>query len=105
MAKYKTGTIYSGRANVRIMTECGARVESVTFGGAVTEKDFDRQLKARYDFEDGDKFLYAHRISGIEKVGAKYRVLTAELMECPSFEVTDYDGADESADSTEDSED
>lgn len=105
MAKYKTGTIYSGRANVRIMTEEGARIESVTIGGVVAEKEFDRILRARYDYEDGDKFMYTHRISDIEKVGAKYRVLTAELMECPSFEVTDYDGAEESADSTEESDD
>lgn len=105
MGKYKTGTIYSGRANVRIMTEEGARVESVTFGGAVTEKEFDRILAARYDYEDGDKFMHTRRIGDIEKVGAKYRVLTTELMQCPSFEVVNYDGADESADSTEETED
>lgn len=105
MGKYKTGTIYGGRANVRLMTECGARVESVTFGGAVTEKEFDRQLVTRYDFEDGEKFMHARRISGIEKVSAKYRVLTAELMECPSFEVTDYDGTEEHPDGAEESDD
>lgn len=99
MGKYKTGTIYGGRANVRIMTETGARVESVTIGGAVTEKDFDRQIVARYDFEDGDKFTHVRRIGDVEKVGAKYRVLTAELMECPSFEVVSYDGTEEPTDS------
>ena len=101
MGKYKTGTIHGGRANVRIMTEEGARVESVTIGGAVTEKEFDRQLKARFDYEDGDKFTHTRRIGDVEKVGAKYRVLTAELMECPSFEVISYDGAETSADSDE----
>lgn len=105
MGKYKTGTIYGGRANVRIMTESGARVESVTIGGAVSEKEFDRILKARYDYEDGDKFTHTSRLGDVEKVGAKYRVLTAELMECPSFEVVSYDGAEESADSAEDSND
>lgn len=99
LGKYKTGTIYGGRANVRIMTENGARVESVTIGGAVTEKEFDKQVTARYDFEDGDKFTHTRRISDVEKVGAKYRVLTAELMECPSFEVVSYDGAETSTDS------
>ena len=99
MGKYKTGTIYGGRANVRIMTEEGARVKSVTLGGAVTEKEFDRQLKARYDYEDGDKFMHTHRIGDVEKVGAKFRVLTAELMECPSFEVVSYDGTEEPTDS------
>lgn len=101
MAKYKTGTVYGGRANVRIMTENGAHVESVTIGGAVTEKEFDKQLTARYDFEDGNKFTHTRRISDVEKVGAKYRVLTAELMECPSFEVVSYEGAEASADSDE----
>lgn len=101
MGKYKTGTIYGGRANVRIMTENGARVESVTIGGAVTEKEFDKQLTARYDFEDGDTFTHTRRIGDIEKVGAKYRVLTSELMECPSFEVVSYDGAEEPTDSDE----
>lgn len=105
MGKYKTGTIYGGRANVRIMTETGARVESVTIGGAVTEKEFDRILKARYDYEDGDKFMHTSRLGDVEKVGAKYRVLTAELMECPSFEVINYDGAEESTDSAEESDD
>ena len=99
MGKYKTGTIYGGRANVRIMTEEGARVKSVTLGGAVTEKEFDRQLVARYDYEDGDKFMHARRIGDVEKVGAKYRVLTAEIMECPSFEVVGYDGTEEPTDS------
>lgn len=103
MGKYKTGTIYGGRANVRIMTESGARVESVTIGGAVSEKDFDRILVARYDYEDGDNFTHTRRIGDVEKVGAKYRVLTAELMECPSFEVVNYDGAEESTDSAEES--
>lgn len=103
MGKYKTGTIYGGRANVRIMTESGARVESVTIGGAVTEKEFDKRVSARYDFEDGDSFTHTRRISDVEKVGAKYRVLTAELMECPSFEVVSYDGAEESTDSVEES--
>jgi hypothetical protein len=101
MGKYKTGTMYGGRAKVRIMTETGARVESVTIGGAVTEKEFDKQLTARYDFEDGDRFTHTRRIGDVEKVGAKYRVLTAELMECPSFEVVSYDGAEESTDSDE----
>lgn len=99
MGKYKTGTIYGGRANVRIMTEEGARVKAVTLGGAVTEKEFDRQLVARYDYEDGDQFTHARRIGDVEKVGAKYRVLTAELMECPSFEVVGYDGMEEPTDS------
>ena len=101
MGKYKTGTIYGGRANVRIMTENGARVESVTIGGAVKEKEFDSQLVARYDYEDGDTFTHTRRISDVEKVGAKFRVLTAELMECPSFEVVNYDGAETSAESDE----
>lgn len=101
MAKYKTGTIYGGRAKVRIMTEEGTRIESLTIGGAVTAKEFDKQLTARYDFDDGDKFTHTRRIGDIEKVGAKYRVLTAELMQCPSFEVIEYDGADISADSDE----
>ena len=105
MGKYKTGTIYGGRANVRIMTENGARVESVTIGGAVTEKEFDKQITARYDFEDGDKFTHTRRIGDVEKVGAKYRVLTAELMECPSFEVVGYDGAEESTNSDNESDD
>lgn len=105
MGKYKTGTIYGGRANVRIMTEEGAHVEVVTFGGAVTAKEFDKQLTSRFDYEDGEKFMHARRIGDVEKVGAKFRVLTAELMECPSFEVTDYDGADISADSDEQSDD
>lgn len=97
MGKYKTGTIYGGRANVRIMTESGAHVEPVTIGGAVTCKEFDRILKARYDYEDGDKFMHTSRLGDVEKVGTKYRVLTAELMECPSFEVVNYDGAEDSA--------
>ena len=101
MGKYKSGTIYGGRANVRIMTEEGARVESITIGGAVTEKEFDKQVTARYDFEDGDKFTHARRIGDVEKVGAKYRVLTAELMECPSFEVVSYDGTEVSTGSDE----
>lgn len=101
MGKYKTGTIYGGRANVRIMTEEGSHVEAVTIGGAVTEKEFDKQLSARYDFEDGDRFTHMRRIGDVEKVGAKYRVLTAELMECPSFEVVSYDSAEESTDSDE----
>ena len=101
MAKYKTGTIYGGRANVRIMTEEGTHIESVTIGGAVTEKEFDRQLVARYDFEDGDRFTHTRRIGDVEKVSAKYRVLTAELMECPSFEVISYDGMEEPTDSDE----
>lgn len=105
MGKYKTGTIYGGRANVRIMTETGARVESVTIGGAVKEKEFDRQLVARYDYEDGDSFMHTRRISDVEKVGAKFRVLTAELMECPSFEVVGYDGAESSIDSDEHTDD
>lgn len=105
MGKYKTGTIYGGRANVRIMTENGARVETLTVGGAVTEKEFDKRVTARYDFEDGDKFTHTRRISDVEKVGAKYRVLTAELMECPSFEVVSYDGAETSTDSDEQSDD
>ena len=105
MAKYKTGTIYSGRANVRFMTEKDTRIEVVTIGGAVSEKDFDRQLKMRYDYEDGDKYTYTRRIGDIEKVGAKYRVLTAELMLCPSFEVTDYDGAEQSTDDCNESDD
>ena len=99
MGKYKTGTIYSGRANVRFMTEQGARVRVVTLGGAVTEKEFDRQLTARYDYEAGDEFMHTKRISDVEKVGAKYRVLTAELMGCPSFEVVGYDGTEEPIDS------
>lgn len=99
MGKYKTGTIYGGCANVRIMTEKGARVESITIGGAVKEKDFDRQLAARYDYEDGDNFTHTRRISDVKKVGAKFRVLTAELMECPSFEVVSYDDLDTSSDS------
>ena len=103
MAKYKTGTIYGGRANVRIMTEEGTRIESVTIGGAVTEKDFDRQLTARYDFDDGEKFTHTRRISDVEKVGAKYRVLTAELKLCPSFEIIDYDGGEEPDDSDSES--
>ena len=101
MGKYKTGTIYGGCANVRKMTESGSFVELVTIGGAVTEKEFDRLLVARYDFEDGDKFMHARRIGDVKKVGAKYRVLTAELMECPSFEVVSYDGVETSADSDE----
>ena len=105
MGKYKTGTIYGGRANVRIMTENGARVESVTIGGAVTEKEFDKRMTARYDFEDGDRFTHTRRIGDVEKVGAKYRVLTAELMECPSFEVVSYDGAETSTDSDDQSDD
>ena len=105
MGKYKTGTIYGGRANVRIMTENGARVESVTIGGAVSEKEFDKQLTSRYDFEDGDRFTHTCRLDDIEKVGAKYRVLTAELMECPSFEVVNYDGAELSTDSDEQTDD
>lgn len=105
MGKYKTGTIYGGRATVRIMTENGARVESVTIGGAVTEKEFDKQVTARYDFEDGDRFTHTRRIGDVEKVGAKYRVLTAELMECPSFEVVSYDGAEASTDSDEQKDD
>lgn len=105
MGKYKTGTIYGGRANVRIMTESGTRVESVTIGGAVSEKEFDRILTARYEYDDGDKFTHTRRIGDVEKVGAKYRVLTAEIMECPSFEVVNYDGAEDSADSAEDSND
>lgn len=105
MGKYKTGTIYGGRANVRIMTENGARVELVTIGGAVTEKEFDKQVAARYDFEDGDRFTHTRRIGDVEKVGAKYRVLTAELMECPSFEVVSYDGAEESTDRDEQTDD
>lgn len=105
MGKYKTGTIYGGRANVRIMTENGARVESVTIGGAVTEKEFDKQVTARYDFEDGDRFTHTRRIGDVEKVGAKYRVLTAELMDCPSFEVVSYDCAESSTDSDEQTDD
>lgn len=105
MGKYKTGTIYGGRANVRIMTEEGARVKSVTLGGAVTEKEFDRQLVARYDYDDGDRFTHTRRIGDIEKFGAKYRVLTAELMECPSFEVISYDGTEEPTDSDEQTDD
>lgn len=105
MGKYKTGTIYGGRANVRIMTESGSRVESVTIGGVVTEKEFDKQLSARYDFEDGDRFTHTRRISDVEKVGAKYRVLTAELMGCPSFEVVGYDGMEEPTDSDEQTDD
>ena len=105
MGKYKTGTIYGGRANVRIMTENGARVELVTIGGAVAEKEFDKQLVARYDFEDGDRFTHTRRIGDVEKVGAKYRVLTAELMECPSFEVVSYDGAETFTDSDEQTDD
>lgn len=105
MGKYKTGTIYGGRANVRIMTETGARVESVTIGGAVTEKEFDKLVIARYDFEDGDRFTHTRRIGDVEKVGAKYRVLTAEIMECPSFEVISYDGVEMSSDSDEQTDD
>ena len=105
MGKYKTGTIYGGRANVRIMTENGARVELVTIGGAVTEKEFDKQVTARYDFEDGDRFTHTRRIGDVEKVGAKYRVLTKELMECPSFEVVSYDGAEKFTDSDEQTDD
>lgn len=105
MGKYKTGTIYGGRANVRIMTEGGGHVEVVTFGGAVNEKEFDKQLTARYNYDDGDKFMHARRIGDVVKVSAKFRVLTAELMECPSFEVTDYDGAETSTDSDEHSDD
>lgn len=105
MGKYKTGTIYGGRANVRIMTETGARVESVTIGGAVTEKEFDKLVTAHYDFEDGDRFTHTRRIGDVEKVGAKYRVLTAELMECPSFEVISYDGAETPTDSDEQTDD
>lgn len=103
MGKYKTGTIYGGRANVRIMTENGARVELVTIGGAVTEKEFDKQLTARYDFEDGEKFTHTRRIGDVEKVSARYRVLTAELKLCPSFEVIDYDGVEEPDDSDNES--
>lgn len=102
MGKYKTGTIYGGRANVRIMTEKGSRVESVTIGGAVTEKEFDRQLAASYDYEDGDNFMHTRRIGDVEKVGAKFRVLTAELTECPSFEIVSYDGTEEPTDSDSD---
>ena len=105
MGKYKTGTIYGGRANVRIMTENGARVELVTIGGAVTEKEFDKQIATRYDFEDGDRFTHTCRIGDVEKVCAKYRVLTAELMECPSFEVVSYDGAETSTNSDEQTDD
>lgn len=105
MGKYKTGTIYCGRANVRIMTENGARVESVTIGGAVTEKEFDKLMTARYDFDDGDRFTHMRRIGDVEKVGAKYRVLTAELMECPSFEVISYDGVETPTDSDEQTDD
>ena len=104
MGKYKTGTIYGGRANVRIMTEDGAYIKSVTLGGAVTEKEFDRNLTAHYDYEDGDKFMHARRIGDVVKVGAKYRVLTAELMECPSFEVGYY-GTEEPTDSDEQTDD
>lgn len=105
MAKYKSGTIYGGRANVRIMTEEGAHVEAVTIGGAVTEKEFDHQLMARYDYEDGDKFMHVRRIGDVEKVGAKYRVLTSEIVECPSFEIVSYDGMKESTDSDEQTDD
>ena len=105
MGKYKNGTIYGGRANVRIMTENGARVELVTIGGAVSEKEFDKQLIARYDFEDGDRFTHTRRIGDVEKVGAKYRVLTAEIMECPSFEIVSYDGAELPTDSDEQTDD
>lgn len=105
MGKYKTGTIYSGRADVRVMTEKGSRVESITIGGAVTEKEFDKQVTARYDFEDGDMFAHMHRIGDVEKVGTKYRVLTAELMECPSFEIVGYDCAETSAESDKQTDD
>ena len=103
MAKYKTGTIYGGRANVRIMTEEGTRIEAVTIGGAVTDKEFDKQLMARYDFDDGEKFTHTRRIGDVEKVGAKYRVLTSEIMGCPSFEVIDYDGGEVPTDSDNES--
>lgn len=105
MGKYKTGTIYCGRANVRIMTETGMHVEPVIIGGAVKEKEFDRQLVSRYDYEDGDSFTHTHRISDVEKFGAKFRVLTAELMECPSFEVVSYDGVEMFNDSDEQTDD
>lgn len=101
MGKYKTGTIYGGRANVRIMTDNGAHVDLVTIGGAVSEKEFDKQLTAQYDFDDGDEFTHTRRLGDVEKVRAKYRVLTAELMECPSFEVVSYDGAEMHTDSNE----
>ena len=103
--KYKTGTIYGGRANVRIMTESGARVEAVTIGEAVTEKEFDRQLVARYDFEDGDKFTHVRRIGDVKKASAKYRVLTAEITECPSFEVLSIEGEETDTDSDEQTDD
>lgn len=105
MGKYKTGTIYGGRANVRIMTESGARVEAVTIGEAVTEKEFDRQLVARYDFEDGDNFTHVRRIGDVKKVSAKYRVLTTEITECPSFEVLSIEGEETDTDSDEQTDD
>ena len=89
MAKYKTGTIYAGVATVRVVDEQGAHTEAITIGGAVDPKSFDKALRDRWDYEspDGSEFRVCKRISPVTKTASKYRVLTAEIMECPSFEV------------------
>lgn len=89
MAKFKTGTIYSGVANVRIVDEHGAHTAEITIGGAFEPKAFDKALRDKWDYEssDGSAFRVCKRISPITKTASKYRVLTSEIMGCPSFEV------------------
>lgn len=89
MAKYKTGTIYAGTAAVRIVDENGARTENITIGGATDPKSYDKALREKWDYEtpDGSGFRVCKRISLVSKMASKYRVLTSEIMDCPSFEV------------------
>lgn len=89
MAKYKTGTIYSGRAKVRMIDHEGVRYETLTIDGAADEKLFDKVLREKYDYEDGAHFLQTKRTTPVVKVGSHYRVLMSDLIDCPSFEITD----------------
>ena len=89
MAKYKTGTIYSGRATVRFVDLNGMRYETIIIDGAADDKLFDKVLRDKYDYEDGEHFMQTRRTSPVTKVASHYRVLTSDLIDCPSFEITD----------------